>query len=158
MKKGISIRKTYIVNKTVEQSLAQLDAVISKSVSNSKFSTRGSLESIDPPEFLLMLKWAGYFTNLSGDVFSTKLHVNLLKLEERTQIDVKTWTNPIVFILISILFLNLGVTVVQDKHGDFLGSFLITFLVVFLILGVDRFVKNMLIAGFEEDFGVDKVG
>ena len=58
MKKGINIRKTYIVNKTVEQSFAQLDAVISSPYNNSKFSTEGSLESTDLAEFLLMLKWA----------------------------------------------------------------------------------------------------
>ena len=154
MKKGINIRKTYIVNKTVEQSFAQLDAVISSPYNNSKFATEGSLESTDPPEFLLMLKWAGYFGNYTGDVFSTKLAVRLFKAGEKTQIETCTRTNPIILVFLIIPLLNGFAMAYNDKQHSFVTTLILNLLLSLAILGFDRFVKGMLIAGFEEDFAL----
>jgi hypothetical protein len=154
MKKGINIHKTYIVNKTVEQSFAQLDAVISSPYNNSKFATEGSLESADPPEFLLMLKCAGYFGNYTGDTFSTKLSARLLKSGEKTQIEIRTRTNPINFVFLIFSLLNGFAMAYNDKQHRLGTALLLNLLLALAILGFDRFVKGMLIAGFEDDFGI----
>ena len=154
MKKGINIRKTYIVNQTVEQSFAQLDAIISSSYNNSKFATEGTLESTDPPEFLLMLKWAGYFGNYTDDVFSTKLSVRLLKVGEKTQVEIRTITNPIIFVFLIIPLLNGFAMAYNDKQHSLGTALLLNLLLALAVLGFDRFIKGMLIAGFEEDFAL----
>ena len=78
----------------------------------------------------------------------------LTKLEERTQIDVKTETNIAFFIFLPTLPLGVLSTAVQHKPYDFLTAGFMSLVVVLIILGIDRMAKNMLIAGFEEDFGI----
>ena len=153
MKKSINISKTYTVTQTVEEAFAKLDAVISSPFNDSNIFTWGSLDATEPPVFLLMLKWLGYFNTLRGEVFSTKLSVKLFNRGDKTQIDISTQTNPIVFVLLVLLPLSAIPAIYRDHNGLTQTLFLLAIFMA-AILGFDRAIKNMLIAGFEEDFGV----
>ena len=151
MKLNLNIAKTYFKDKTVDQCFTKLNAIISSGYYNSAYTTYGSLDSTEPLVFWLMTKRVAYST-LPMDIFSTKLFVQLSAAGDKTKIDIKTATNPVIYLFLFFAIAGgLGMSVVDKKYPAIYGV-LLTVVMVLAIAGFDRVSKNMLVAGFEMDF------
>ncbi|MBK8088950.1 MAG: hypothetical protein IPK31_13985 [Chitinophagaceae bacterium] len=151
MQKTLNFSKDYIVDKTIEETFSHFDEVISAPFNNSKFLMFGNFSSSDPPQFILMTKWFSIGRPLLPEVASTKLITTLHKDGNKTRITVSTKTN---FSFIATLFILSGlffITIFTVSKITDIKSPLICLLLFGLTIVVDRIVKKLVIAGFEND-------
>jgi hypothetical protein len=151
MSKFLNIAKVYSVDKPFEETFNQLDTIVSTPFNNTKFSTFGNFVSTEPPEFILMNKWISFGRPMLAEAASTKIIVRLLKSNNKTQIKILTKTNPAILVFFFALLTIFVIKLLLYKNLVDLKIAAIYFLLAALTLGFDRFVKNILIAGFEKD-------
>ncbi len=151
MLKFLNITKDYLVDKTFDETFNQFDTIISSPFNNSKFSTFGNFDSTNPPEFILMNKWISFGRPMFAEAASTKIIVRLFKSSNKTQIKILTKTNPAVLVFFFALLTIFVIKILLYKNLVDFKIAGIYFLLAAFTLCFDRFVKNILIAGFEKD-------
>lgn len=149
-----NIAKDYIVDRPFEETFSKFDKIISTSFYNSQYSTFGNFVSADPPEFLLMAKWATIDRPFFAKLISTKIYVKLFNLDNKSKISIITKSNPgILFIFIFSVAATL-IKLITYKTLEDLKLSGIYFLVAIVFLLIDRVIKNIVIASFETDMNL----
>lgn len=150
----LNIRRKYIVDKPIEETFIQFDAVISSSFNNSSFSTFGNFVSVNPAEFVFMIKGISLGRPMYAETASTKIFATLFKNGDMTKIEVLTKTNPAIHIWLFFLILIFIIKLLTWGSYMDIKSSSIYLVIALLTLVFDRFVKNILIAGFEKDLNL----
>ena len=151
MKYRLNIVKTYLLDKSFEESFSKLQDIVGASFYDSKYSLFGNYFLTEPPDFILMAKWASIGRPVLSNVFSTKISAKLYKLDNKTKIILETSTNPIFFVFLGVCIISVFVQLIKYQGPNDLKMIVGYLLGAIFILGLDRFVKNIVIASFEED-------
>ncbi len=147
----LNISKNYIIDRTFDKTLSQLDSIVSSSFYNSQYSTFGNLSSTDPFQFILMAKWATIGRPILAEITSTKICAKISKHDSKTKIETIAKSNPlIIFFFIFSAFVAL-LKLITYKTTEDLKLSGIYFLAAIGTLLLDRFIKNIVIASFETD-------
>jgi hypothetical protein len=153
--KNLNLAKEYIIDKPVEELFSHLYSIVSSPFNNSKYTLFGNFVSVDPPEFIFMVKWWSIGRPKLAEAASTKLLASLIKEGEKSKITVRTKTNPALavafLITITILIIKLLTGLIEWEATKQLIPYLL--IAVFLIV-VDNFLKKMILKGFERDLKV----
>lgn len=154
MTNSLNITKDYIIDKTYQESLRQLNTIVSTPFNNSKFSTFGNFISPDPHKFIFMAKWFSIGRPFFAEIVLTKISATLYKFDDKTKISTTTKTNQIIVVFF-FLFLTVAlVSIFTQKNSEDVKLSAIFFGFAIATLMFDRFIKNILIASFERDIKV----
>lgn len=153
--KTLNFKKEYIVDRPADEVFSELDAIASSSFNNSKYRLFGNFVSVDPPEFLFMAKWFSIGRPLLAQVASTKLLAVVEKEGAKSKIKVTTQTNPALLIAFSlIIIISIIKSLIALHNGQERVQIFIYLLLAVFIIGLDRFLKNIIVSGFEHDLNV----
>lgn len=148
---SLNITKSYAVDKPLDEVFTHLDKIISEPFSNSTYTMFGNFASADPPEFLFMSKGFSMRRPMFAEMASTKVFATLVKEDDKAKITITTKTNPtFVFWFIFLLTIAL-IKLITLNNGTAIEMALTYLVLAILVIPLDRFIKNMAIAGFETD-------
>jgi hypothetical protein len=139
-----------LADSSYDELFARLQAIVESSFYDPAYSLYGNYFLTEPPEFNFMSKGISMGRRLAAETFSTKITAKLFRLEGKTKISIQTSTNPVFFVMLAACMVSALIQTIQFKGGR-LEIILGNLAAALIILGIDRFVKNMLVAAFEED-------
>ena len=154
MTKKLNITKDYKFDKSYNDLFSDLDTIISTPFNNSKFSTFGNFISAEPPEFVFMNKWISFGRPMFAEAASTKIFATLYDDNNKSKITIRTKTNPAVIIFFVALSIIFVIKLLTYKTSADIKMLSIYFGLMLSTIFFDRFIKNILIAAFEDDLKI----
>ena len=150
MIKRLNITKSYLIDLPHDELAIKLDKLVNAPFSNHNFFTFGA--RTDTNKFILIAKWLLIWKPVF-DWNYTKLKIELLQVENHSQIIATTKTNPIHLIYLAFLFLI--IFFVAD-YNSIIKSIFVYLFILLVFFCIHRFRKHILISSFENDLQIIK--
>jgi hypothetical protein len=153
MPRILDIKRNYTINRTFDESIERIDAIISTPFNSSKFRTSANLVSTKQ-EYIIVPKWVSAGRPFFFKAISPVIFARLFKNGDKTKILIGTKTSPLVLIFLFLVLAVFIIKILIYQNFEDLKISAVYLLLAILALGLDRLMKNNLVASFEKDMAL----
>lgn len=147
----LNISKNYVLNEPVNEVINRFDDIVAHSNASRKYAIYATSISHNPTEYVFRLKGTSLTRKSFSAFASTRAYTTLSEENNKTQVQLRTTTNPVFIMGIIGFILAFIVKLFFMKSWgeiELLAGFLLG---IVALLVLDRFSKKLLISNFERE-------